>query len=64
MNENTLAALQQVIGEMVEDPSNFLTDASREERRAFGELFQACEEFIRLASDLEEQEGLLTLASR
>ena len=55
MNQNTLLALQQVLDAMHEGGQEFLADLSREERRAFGELFNACEDFMNKASELEEE---------
>lgn len=55
MNQNTLQALQQVLDAMYEEGPEFLADLSREERRAFNELFNACEDFMTQASKLEEE---------
>lgn len=57
MNQNTLLALQQVLDAMYEGGQEFLADLSSEERRAFGELFHACEDFMNKASELEEEAG-------
>lgn len=51
MNSNTLAAMQQLLTAMQEGGTEFVQELSREERRAFGELFTACEEFIQLADE-------------
>lgn len=53
MNENTLLAMEQIIEAMREEGANFVRDLSREERRAFNELFMVCEEFTKLAEELE-----------
>ena len=55
MCENTLAALHQVLGAMQEEGPMFLQDMSREERRAFEQLFNACETFVNVAEELEEE---------
>jgi hypothetical protein len=55
MNENTLMALRQVVDAMSEDGVEFLRDMSREERRAFEELFQTCEAFMQLSEELQEE---------
>ncbi len=60
MNENTLLAMRQVLEAMNTEGVDFLRDLSRDERRAFGELFNACEEFMQVAEELQdelEQEG-------
>jgi hypothetical protein len=55
MNENTLLALSQVIDAMREDGVSFLRELSRQERRAFNELFTSCEEFMTIAEELETE---------
>jgi hypothetical protein len=60
MNENTLLAMRQIVSAMQEQGADFLRDLSRDERRAFGELFNACEDFMNLSEELQdelEQEG-------
>jgi len=52
MCENTLAALRQVLSAMQEEGPMFLQDMSRDERRA---LFNACETFVNVAEELEEE---------
>ena len=54
MNQNTLLGLQQILEAMQEGP-DFIEDMSREERRAFEELFYACEEFMRQAEELQTE---------
>lgn len=59
MCENTLLALRQVVDSMSEDGAEFLQDMSREERRAFNELFGYCEAFMQISEELvSEQEQL------
>ena len=53
MCENTLLALRQVLNAMEDQGTEFTEDMSREERRAFEELFHACEAFMRQAEELE-----------
>ena len=56
--ENTLLALRQVLGNIEEQGAEFLHDMSKEERRAFYELFHACESFVEQAGELTEDETL------
>jgi hypothetical protein len=56
MNSNTLLALRQIVTAMNEEGPMFLKEMSRDERRAFGELFGACENFLMLAEELEDAE--------
>jgi aspartate aminotransferase-like enzyme len=56
MNENTLLALRQVLDAMQEEGLEFLRDMTREERRAWNELYNACESFLNLSDDLAEEE--------
>lgn len=56
MNENTLAALKQVMEAMDSEGPAFLKEMSREERRAFEELFSHCESFLTMSEELVEQE--------
>ena len=56
MNNNTLLALRQVVEAMNEEGPAFLSEMSREERRAFEELFSTCEDFMSLSEELVEQE--------
>lgn len=55
MCENTLSALDQVLTAMQEEGPEFLREMGREERRAFQELFNACESFLTLAEELEDE---------
>jgi aspartate aminotransferase-like enzyme len=54
MCENTLLALRQVLDAMEDQGTEFVQDMSRNERRAFEELFHACEAFMQQAEQLEE----------
>ncbi len=56
MNNNTLLALRQVVEAMNEEGPMVLREMSREERRAFEELFSTCEDFMSLSEELVEQE--------
>lgn len=53
MNQNTLLALHQVIDAMRDQGAEFIQDLSREERRAYQELFHACEDFLTLVNKME-----------
>ena len=55
MNENTLLAMRQVVDAMQEQGADFLRDLSREERRAFQELFYTCGDFMNLAEELQDE---------
>jgi aspartate aminotransferase-like enzyme len=55
MNENTLLALRQVVDAMQTEGVGFLADLSREERRAFQELFNTCEDFMTLSEELQAE---------
>ena len=55
MCENTLLALRQVVDSMSEEGVEFLQDMSREERRAFQELFNTCEAFMQMSEELQEE---------
>lgn len=56
MVSNTLLALRQVVDAMQEEGPQFLRELSREERRAFTNLFNACEDFMTLSEELEDEE--------
>jgi hypothetical protein len=53
MCENTVAALQQVMNAMQEEGPMFLKELNRTEKRAYQELFNACESFLSAAEELE-----------
>ena len=55
MCENTLLALRQVVNAMNEEGPAFLQELSREERRAFQELFNTCEDFLNLSEELQDE---------
>jgi hypothetical protein len=55
MNNNTLLALRQVVEAMNEEGPQFLREMSREERRAFEQLFSTCEDFMSLSEELQEE---------
>lgn len=52
--ENTLLGLQQVLNSMEDEGSEFLQDMSRQERRAYQELYGACQDFMRRAEAMEQ----------
>ena len=54
MCENTLAAMNQIVNAMNDEGPAFLKEMSREERRAFQELFNVCEDFMSLSEDLQD----------
>ena len=53
--ENTLSALHQVLANMEDGGAEFVQRMSREERRAFQELFNACEAFLELSEQIQEE---------
>jgi len=55
MCENTLLAMRQVINAMREEGPMFLQEMSRDERRAFQELFNTCEDFLNLSEELQDE---------
>ena len=55
MNENTLLAMRQIVTAMNEEGPQFLREMSREERRAFEQLFTTCEDFMSLSEELQEE---------
>ena len=52
--ENTLLGLQQVLNSMEDEGVEFLKDMSREERRAYQELYEACQAFMRRAELMDQ----------
>lgn len=52
---NTLLALKQVLDTMQEEGPMFLKEMSRDERRAFEELFGYCESFLTMSEELEDE---------
>jgi len=55
MCENTLLALRQVVTAMNEEGVGFMSDLSRDEQRAFRELFTVCEDFMQLSEELQDE---------
>ena len=55
MCENTLLAMWQIMNAMREEGPRFLQDMHRDERRAYQELFNICEEFLTAAEELQEE---------
>jgi transcription termination factor NusB len=55
MCENTLAAMRQIMTAMREEGVDFLMDMSSDERRAFQELFNTCEDFMTASEQLQEE---------
>lgn len=55
MFQNTLLAMRQLLGAMEDEGVELLNDLSREERRAFDEMFNACESFTQLAEELQAE---------
>jgi len=55
MCSNTLLAMNQIVNEMNEQGPQFLNDMGREEKRAFQELFNMCEDFMSLSEEITEQ---------
>jgi len=55
MVSNTLLAFNQVMNAMREEGPQFLQELSREELRAFQSLFNACEDFMNLSEELQDQ---------
>jgi hypothetical protein len=56
MIQNTVLAMQQVCSEADATGPDFLKNLSRSELRAFHELFTHCEDFMRVAEELQENE--------
>lgn len=52
---NTLLAMNQILNAMREEGPMFLQDMSREERQAFQALFNACEDFLNLSEELQDE---------
>ena len=53
MCENTLLAMRQVMEAMASEGRHFTKEMNRDERRAYQELFNTCEDFLTLAEELE-----------
>jgi len=52
--ENTLLALRQVLNSMEDEGLEFLETMNSTERRAYQELYNACEALIRQADGLQD----------
>lgn len=61
MFQNTRTAMQQLLYAMEEEGGELLADMSRDERRAFDELFGMCQAYTEMAedtlADFEDQEA-------
>ena len=55
MNGNTLLALRQVVDAMNDEGPMFLREMSRDERRAFEQLFNMCEDFMSMSEELQAE---------
>ena len=55
MCENTLAAMRQILNAMQEEGPMFLQEMSRDEMRSYKELFNACEDFLTAAEELQDE---------
>ena len=55
MCENTLLAMRQILNAMEDEGPQFLQDMNREERRAYDELFHACEAFLTASEELQDE---------
>ncbi len=55
MCENTVLAMRQILNSMNEEGVGFLVDMNRDERRAFQELFNLCEDFLTASEELEAE---------
>lgn len=53
--ENTLLALRQVVQAMQYEGVGFIHEMSREEKRAFLDLFSTCEDFMTLSEELQDE---------
>jgi len=53
--EAALLAMRQIVNAMNEEGVGFLADLSRDERRAFQELFNTCEDFMNLSEELQAE---------
>ena len=55
MCNNTLLGLRQVVDAMNDEGPQFLREMSRDERRAFEQLFSMCEDFMSLSEELQSE---------
>ena len=61
MCENTLQAMRQITDAMLEEGPMFLVEMSRDEMRAYKELFNMCEAFLSAAEELENEHEKMQL---
>ena len=61
MCENTLLAMRQITDAMQEEGPMFLVEMSRDEMRAYKELFNICEAFLSAAEELENEHEKMQL---
>jgi hypothetical protein len=55
MCENTVLAMRQIMNAMQAEGPMFLAEMNRDERRAFQELFNLCEDFLTASEELEAE---------
>ena len=55
MCNNTLLAMRQILNAMQEEGPMFLQEMSRDEMRSYKELFNACEDFLTAAEELQDE---------
>ena len=55
MCENTVLAMRQILNAMQEEGVGFMVDMNRDEKRAFKELFNLCEDFLNVSEELESE---------
>jgi hypothetical protein len=55
MCENTLLAMKQIVEAMDNEGPMFLRELNRDERRAFEQLFNVCEDFMQLSEELQAE---------
>ncbi len=55
MCENTVLAMRQILNAMQEEGPMFIREMNRDERRAFQELFNLCEDFLNTSEELEAE---------
>jgi polyhydroxyalkanoate synthesis regulator phasin len=54
MFQNTREAMQQLLSAMEEEGGHLLADMSRDELRAFNDLYNQCEAFVELANQVQQ----------
>lgn len=55
MCENTLGAMMQIIDAMQEEGAELLNSMSSSERRAFEEIYFACQSFMKMSEELDDE---------